>query len=36
MVGGGGGRCCNAPINGLPQEAGGGGGAEGAGNPRKI
>ena len=34
MVGGGGGSCCNAPINGLPQEVMGGG--EGAGNPRKI
>ena len=35
MLGGGGGSCCNAPINGLPQEVMGGGG-EWAGNPRKI
>ena len=26
MVGGGGGSCCNAPINGLAQEVMGGGG----------
>ena len=36
MLGGGGGSCCNAPINGLPQEVMGGGGGEWAGKPRKI
>ena len=29
MLGGGGGSCCNAPINGLPQEVMGGGGGVG-------